>query len=144
MIELEIVCAILGILVSIAVPAYLQFQDSAYKAVAASNVRAAVIAATSYAEENFPGSGLDPDSAVSRTDTGFQGMTTAELKTIDANLSPTVYVNNSGTDAAGVTTRKPLDATHFCVYAVSGRWYAYQLNPTGAILATTIRSAVCT
>ena len=144
LIELEIVCVILGILVSISVPAYLQFQDSARKATAASNVKAAVIAATSYAEENFPGSGLDPDSAVSRTDSGFQGMTSAELKTIDANLSPSVYVNSSGTDAAGVTARKPLDSTHFCVYAVSGRWYAYQLNPTGSILATTLPSAVCT
>lgn len=143
LIELEIVCVVLGILVAVAVPTYLQFQDKAYKAATASNVKAAVIAATSYAENNFAGSSTDPDSAVSKVDSGFQGMTTAELKTFDANLSPGVYVNNSGTDAPGVTRRATLDATHFCVYAVVGRWYAYQLNPAGTILETTIATAVC-
>ena len=142
-IELEIVCVILGILVAVAVPTYLQFQDKAYKSTASSNVKAAVVAAELYAEDNFAGSQHDPDSAVSRTDSGFQGMTTAELKTYDANLSPSVYVNNSGTDAPGVTRRATLDATHFCVYSVDGRWYAYQLNPTASILTTTIPSAVC-
>jgi type IV pilus assembly protein PilA len=143
LIELELVCVILGILVAVAVPTYLQFQDKAYKATAASNVKAGVVAATSYTEANFPGSSTDPDSAVSKVDSGYQGMTAAELKTIDTNLSPGVYVNNSGTDAPGVTRRATLDATHFCVYAVDGRWYAYQLNPTGTILETTIASAVC-
>lgn len=144
LIELEIVCVILGILTALAVPTYLQFRDNAYKKTASANVRAAVIAAQSYVEDNFPGSVRDPDRAVSTTDTGYQGMNTTELKAYDTGLSPSVYVNNSGTDAAGVTTRAPLDATHFCLYAVDGRWYAYQLNPTGSILVTTVASAVCT
>ena len=68
----------------------------------------------------------------------------AALTTFSSNLSNGTYVNNSGTEAAGVTARAALDATHFCVYATSGRWYAYQLNPSGRISATTIASAVCT
>jgi type IV pilus assembly protein PilA len=144
LIELEIVCVIIGILTALAVPAYLQFRDNAYKKTASANVRAAVIAATSYGEDNFPGSARDPDRGVSTADSGYQGMNTTELKTYDSGLSPSVYVNNSGTDAAGVTTRAALDATHYCLYSVDGRWYAYQLNPTGSILVTTVASAVCT
>src|SRR5579884_2866581 len=133
LIELEIVCVILGILTALAVPTYLQLRDNAYKKTASANVRSAVIAAESYGEDNFPAS-----------DSGYQGMTTTELKTYDSGLSPSVYVNNSGTDAPGVTTRTTLDATHFCLYAVDGRWYAYQLSPTGTVLVTTSASAVCT
>ena len=144
LIELEIVCVILGILTALAVPTYLQLRDNAYKKTASANVRSAVIAAESYGEDNFPASARDPDRTVSTTDSGYQGMTTTELKTYDSGLSPSVYVNNSGTDAPGVTTRTTLDATHFCLYAVDGRWYAYQLNPTGSIVVTTVASAVCT
>lgn len=144
LIELEIVCVILSILSALAVPTYLKFRDGAYKATASANVRAAVIAAQAYGQDNFPASARDPDRATSTTDSGYQGMTTAELKTYDANLSPSVYVNNAGADAPGVTTRAALDSSHFCVYSVDGRWYAYQLNPTGSILVTTVASAVCT
>lgn len=143
-IELEIVCLIVAILAAVAVPTYLQFQDNAYKSAARSNVKGAVVAAELYAENNFPGSSSDPDRSVSAVDSGFQGMTTAELRTLDANLSPSVYVNNSGSDAPGVTKRATLDATHFCVYAAAGRWYAYQLNPSGSILTTTSAGTVCT
>lgn len=146
MIELELVCVIIGILSALALPTYFQFRDNAYKKSAASNVKGAVVAAQLYAEDNFPGSARDPDRSVSTRDSGYQGMTTAELKAYDANLSASVHVNNAGAgaDAAGVTTRALLDASHFCVYAISGRWYAYQLNSNGSIMVTTIPSAVCT
>ena len=53
-------------------------------------------------------------------------------------------MNNSGIEAAGVTARAPLDASDFCVYAAVGRWFAYQLDDTGALTATTDPTAVCT
>ncbi len=144
LLELLIVAVILGILVAVAVPAYLQFQDDAYQVTAKSNVKALITASELYGEDNFPGSTRDPDSAVSTSDAGYQGMTVAELKaSYDSGLAPGTYVNHSGTDAAAVTRRATLDASHFCVYATAGRWYAYQLNPTGPLTTTTVGSAVC-
>lgn len=144
MVELLLVCVILSILTAIAVPTYLQSRDNAYKQASATNVQGAVVAAESYAEDNYPASPRDPNKAVSATDSGFSGMTAATLRnTYDAGLSPDTYVNNSGSDMSGVTARAPLDSSHFCVYAVVGRWFAFQLNPTGAIYATTIPADVC-
>jgi len=145
MVELLLVCVILSILASIAVPAYLQFRDNAYKKAASANAQEVVVDAASYGEDNYPGSSRDPDKATSTSDSGYQGMTLAELRAqYDTGLSSQVYVNNSGSDAAGVTTRATLDATHYCIYATAGRWFVYQLNPTGQLLATTSASAVCT
>jgi prepilin-type N-terminal cleavage/methylation domain-containing protein len=142
MMELLLVMMILLILCAIALPAYLQYEDSAYQASAASNARGTAVAAELYSADNYPGSKQDPDG--SSSDTGYSGMTKNELYAYDASLAPGAYVNNAGADAPGVTARAPLDGTHFCVYALSGRWYAYQLNPTGPIMATTSPSAVCT
>lgn len=145
MVELLVVCLILAILAAIAVPAYLQFRDNAYKKAASSDAQEVLVSAVSYGEDNYPGSSRDPDRASSTSDNGYQGMTIAELKaTYDSGISRSAYVNNSGTEATGVTTRAALDATHFCVYATAGRWFVYQLNPTGQLLATTSASAVCT
>jgi type IV pilus assembly protein PilA len=52
LIELLVVIIILGILVAIAVPAYLSFTQSAHQAAAESNVRSAVPAAEDYYETN--------------------------------------------------------------------------------------------
>lgn len=128
LLELLIVVVILSIIMLLAVPAYLQFRDNAYKATAQSNVKTASVAAGLY----YTGNGST-----------YAAMTIAKLKTYDARVASGTYVNNSGTEAAGVTARVTLDSSHFCVYAVSGRWYAYQLNPSGAITTTTTASAVC-
>lgn len=145
MVELLVVCLILAILAAIAVPAYLEFRDNAYKKAASADAQEAVVAAVSYGEDNYPGSSRDPDKASSTSDNGYQGMTIAELRaSYDSGLSKAAYVNNSGTEAAGVTTRAALDATHYCVYATAGRWFVYQLNPTGQLLATTNAGSVCT
>jgi type IV pilus assembly protein PilA len=52
LIELLVVMIILGILVAIAVPAYLSFTGTAKKTAAESNVRSAIPAAESYFENN--------------------------------------------------------------------------------------------
>ncbi|HLX32778.1 MAG TPA: prepilin-type N-terminal cleavage/methylation domain-containing protein [Gaiellaceae bacterium] len=127
LVELLIVLVLLAILLAIAVPSYLQYRDNAYQAAAKSGTREAVIAAVLYYEAN----------------SSYAGMTIPRLKTYDSNLPSSTYVNNSGTEAAGVTHRATLDASHFCVYATAGRWFAYQLNPTGLLTETTVASAVC-
>jgi len=142
MMELLLVMLILLILCAIALPAYLQYEDGAYKASAASNARGTAVAAELYSEDNYPGSKEDPDA--SQSDSGYTGMTKNELYAYDTSLAPGAYVNNAGADAPGVTARAALDSSHFCVYALAGRWYAYQLDPTGPIMATTSPAAVCT
>jgi type IV pilus assembly protein PilA len=52
LIELLVVIVILGILVAIAVPAYLSFRGSAQQAAAKSNVRSAIPAAESYYQDS--------------------------------------------------------------------------------------------
>jgi prepilin-type N-terminal cleavage/methylation domain-containing protein len=128
LIELLIVMVIISILILLAVPGYLQYRDNAYKATAESNVKNLSIASGLYYEGN---------------NSTYAAMTIAGLKTYNRSLGSGTYVNNSGTDAAGVTNRIALDATHFCVYATAGRWFAYQLNPNGSIATTTVASAVC-
>ena len=144
LLELLLVTVILVILTALAVPAALKFRDNAYQATAKSNVKNLVIASELYGEDNFAGSTRDPDAAVSTTDSGYAGMTVAELKaSYNSSLVSGVYVNNSGTEAAGVTQRYTRDATHFCVYATAGRWFVYEKDPTGPLMATTVASAVC-
>jgi prepilin-type N-terminal cleavage/methylation domain-containing protein len=128
-IELMLTMVILAILILIALPAYLQYRDDAYQATAESNVKDVVLAAGLY-YEGHNGS--------------YFGMAIPGLRAYDARLASATYVNNSGTEAAGVTQRAALDASHYCVYAQAGRWFAYQLNPNGSIFITTVASAVCT
>jgi Tfp pilus assembly protein FimT len=144
LLDLLITLVISSILLLIAVPAYLQYADNAYRTTAMSNVKNLAFAAGLYEIENYPGSVRDPDFTVSNVDTGYQGMTVAELRTFDSGLASGTYVNNSGTEAGGVTARAALDATHFCVYATAGRWFAYQLDPSGQIATTIDPAAVCT
>jgi type IV pilus assembly protein PilA len=66
LIELLVVIVILGILVAIAVPAYLSFRGTAQDAAAKSNVRSAVPAAESYYMSN---------------NQSYSGMTGAQLRT---------------------------------------------------------------
>ena len=66
-------------------------------------------------------------------------MTLAELKaTYDQAIPATDYVNNSGRsrghrrDGQGGP-----ECHHYCVYSQVGNWFAYKLNPAGAIPQTT-------
>lgn len=128
LLELMIVAQIIVIISLVALPSYMQFSDNAKQATAKANLKEVSVAATFYFESKAT----------------YAGMTIPLLKGYDASLTTTgTFVNNSGTEAAGVTRRVTLDASHFCVYAVDGRWFAYQLNPTGSIVTTTVGSAVC-
>jgi type IV pilus assembly protein PilA len=155
LIELLVVIIILGILLAIAVPSYLSFKDRANKTAAAANVRSLIPSVESYNADNVPNAVLSTDPDYNGTDTagtgtnadsGYAGMTIAELKTsYDQAIPGSDYVNNSGaTEATGVTATATLDATHYCVYSEVGNWFAYKLNPDGIIQETTDAAAVCT
>jgi len=144
LIELLVVIIILGILLAIAVPSYLSFKDRANKTAAAANVRSLIPSVESYNADNVPSGTSDPDA--STTDSGYAGMTLAELKTsYDQAIPATDYVNNAtpAAEASGVTTKATLDATHYCVYSQVGNWFAWKLNPAGVIKQTTDPTAVC-
>lgn len=145
LLELLNVVLILGILMLTAVPTYMSTRDKAYKGTAAANVKSLVASARLYAADNSPNSANDPNRTVSTTDTGYAGMTVTWLAQYNSNIAKAGYVNNSGTESSSaVTIRAPLDATHFCVYAVQGRWYAWQLNPSGKIYLSSDVSQLCT
>jgi type IV pilus assembly protein PilA len=128
LLELMLVAQILSIIMLVAVPTWLQFRDNANQATAKANAKEVSVAAGLYYQSNAT----------------YAGMTIPVLKTFDASLTTTgTFVNNSGVDATGVTNRVTLDATHFCTYATSGRWFAYQLNPTGQMMVTSNAAAVC-
>ena len=76
LIELLIVLVILGILLAIAVPAYLGFKDKANSRAAESDIRAAIPSAEAFYESNNT----------------YAGMNAAALKNIDAGLSGHVSV----------------------------------------------------
>jgi type IV pilus assembly protein PilA len=108
LIELLIVIIILGILLAIAVPAYLKFKDRANVAAAKANVRAAVPAVEAYGADN----------------NGYAGMTLAALKAdYDASLNIVV-------DAAPAPT-----ATTYCIESTVGTTTYYKANPDGVITA---------
>ena len=76
LIELLVVIVIIGILLAIAVPSYLNFRTRANDSKAQSNVRAAVPAVETYFSDNNT----------------YVGMTLATLQAIDAGVSPTLDV----------------------------------------------------
>ena len=155
LIELLIVLIILGILMTIALPSYLSFKDRANKIAAAADVRAAVADLASYAADNTPNSLNDPDS--SKTDSGYQGMTRAELQSkYDPAFSSSVYVmGDSGSDPHWLnepTKFKALDTgvslsasdvTHYCIWANVGSAFAWKDGDTGSINTTWDIKTVC-
>lgn len=131
LIELTIVLVVMGILLSIAVPSYLSFQDKASKTAAKSNVSHALRAVESYANDNFPSSRTDPDAATSTSDTGYSNITLGALATVyDASISPVAgapFVIDPANWNGNATS-----ATDFCLTATVGRWTA-ATDSTGKI-----------
>jgi type IV pilus assembly protein PilA len=150
LIELLVVIIILGILLAIAVPSYLSFKDRANKSAAQANVRAVLPDIESYNADNNPGSTTDPDA--STTDTGYQGMTSVNLKAkYDQAFPSTVWIAGeaavpaavaAGTKVAALGTTPT--ATDYCVISQNGSWYAWKHGPGGTIQVSTDINAVCT
>jgi type IV pilus assembly protein PilA len=89
LIELLVVIIILGILVAIAVPAYLSFADKAKQAAGESNVRSAIPAAESYYEANP----TNPNT--------YTGLTGALLRTQAPGISTNVKAGSGTNVSAG-------------------------------------------
>src|SRR5579884_468895 len=105
LIELLIVLVILGILLAIAVPAYLGFKDRANNRSAEADVRAAIPSAEAFYETNNT----------------YSGLTTTALRAIDAGLSK------------NLTTVSSVTVSHYCLGAsVGGKtWSVYGPGATG-------------
>jgi type IV pilus assembly protein PilA len=150
LIELLVVIIILGILLAIAVPSYLSFKDRANKTAAAANVRTLIPDVESYSADNVPGGTNDPDKATSTTDSGYAGMTMAELSTTyDQSLqtgtseSEWVSTTDSNFPAALSAVMVTPGTTTYCAVAQVGNWYAWKWGPAGVIQESTTASAVC-
>jgi type IV pilus assembly protein PilA len=105
LIELLVVIIILGILLAIAVPAYLGFQDRANKSAAQANVRSTLPSIQAY----FADRG------------SYANIGVTNLITYDSALSSSNVVVQEGTSTAV-----------FDVCATSGNWYASLVNAAGA------------
>ena len=92
LIELLVVIVIIGILVAIAVPAYLSFRGNAQEAAAKSNVRSAVPAAEAfYQADKLSGGGA-------KTASSYTGITGAELRAVAPGVGANVL---AAANAAG-------------------------------------------
>jgi type IV pilus assembly protein PilA len=114
LIELLIVLVILGILLAIAVPAYLGFKDRANSRAAESDIRAAIPSAEAYFESNDK----------------YSNMNAAALKAIDAGLSKYVSVAKA-------------TSTGYCLTATVGNksWAVAGPGATGWFKSTKCLSA---
>jgi type IV pilus assembly protein PilA len=122
LIELLVVIIILGILVAIAVPAYLSFRGKAETAAAEANVRSAIPAAEAYYQAN-DGTATDADATASTTQ--YSGMTTAFLNAQAPGIAPNLKV--------GVGT----GGTNYCLEDTQGgSTYAYWGGTGGTSLIT--------
>jgi type IV pilus assembly protein PilA len=114
LIELLVVLIIIGVLLAIAVPSYLGFRDKSQKTAAAADVRETEPSAEAYYSDQAPNT--------------YAGMTASGLKTAyDAGMQ----VSSSGSD--GVVTATG-GATHYCISAKNGSWYAHVVGPGGTIV----------
>jgi type IV pilus assembly protein PilA len=114
LVELLVVVVVIGILLAIAVPAYLGMRERSANAVAQANLRAAVSAAEAYYSDNIT----------------YLGMSTASLRTIDSGLSATLSVVSSAASSYCLT-----DTISDATWSVRG---------PGASESTLFNNATCT
>jgi type IV pilus assembly protein PilA len=111
LIELLVVLIIIGVLLAIAVPAYLGFKDRAQKTAAQANVRAAIPDAEAYFQDvgNYTNMALATGDAPDAT--GLQG--------IDKGISSGLVVKGA--------------ANQYCMSSVVGNWTGKVVGPGGTV-----------
>ena len=124
LIELLVVIIILGILVAIAVPAYLSFAGKAKIAAAQSNVRSAIPAAEAYYQDSAGGNGT------------YTGISNAKLTIEAPGVSPNVKatVLNGGLGYC-IQDTEPGSATYSYIGGTA--------TPVAPALAATIQVGTC-
>jgi prepilin-type N-terminal cleavage/methylation domain-containing protein len=133
--ELLIVIVILGILTAIAIPAYLNIEDTANKSAAMAAIRSVVSDVESYKADNYAGAptsqdpdwnGTDAAGTGTNADSGYTGLTPTILHDkYDPSVVAAGYYWNNGYTPSG--------STDYCIYTTSGRWYAAKHGPNGSI-----------
>jgi hypothetical protein len=102
----------------------------------------------SYNADNNVGSTSDPDA--SATDSGYQGMTAALLKSKYDQAFPAAVFTfpgdaaTTGAPAGAGITAVGTTATDYCVVSQNGSWYAWKLGPGGTILVGQTLANICT
>jgi prepilin-type N-terminal cleavage/methylation domain-containing protein len=139
LVELTIVLLILGILMTIAVPAYMSFKDKAAKTAAKADVAQAQRAVISYGADNYPNAPNDPNA--DPTDSGYTA--------IDLNKLSTKYDASISTVSGAPYVINPLgfvaSSTDFCLTATVGRWIAVQHGPGATVsVGTLFTPGTCT
>jgi prepilin-type N-terminal cleavage/methylation domain-containing protein len=122
LIELLVVIVIIGILLAIAVPSYLGFRDRANEKAAGANVRAAVPAVETYFSDNVGVGEVAGVADGNPATTGYNGMTLAFLRAIDAGISPSLRISGLG-------------AATYCISDTVGSRTAKKVNPAGTVVA---------
>ena len=126
LVELLVVVLILGVLIGLAVPAYLSFQGKSHSTAAAADVREAISDANAYYINN---------------DNSYTGMTPGSLRsTFDSGL----VISTSG--STGIVSAKPVGSQTYCISAVSGDRWAHYSGPGGTVIAdpSTVTANPCT
>ena len=106
MIELLVVLVIIGVLLGIAVPSYLHFTERAQQSAAAADVREATFSAEAFYSDNK----------------SYSGISAAQLKLIDAGLSPDLKTVEAESGGGG-----------YCISAEVGSWWAHVEGPGGQV-----------
>jgi prepilin-type N-terminal cleavage/methylation domain-containing protein len=126
LVELLVVVLIVGTLIAIAVPAYLNFQAKSQSTAAAADVREAITDANAYYvgnEESY--TGMTPGSLMSTYDSGL-------------------VISSSGSTGI-VSAKAEGNGQTFCISAVSGGRWAHYSGPGGTVTAdpSTITANPC-
>ena len=106
LIEVLVVLVIIGVLIVIAVPAYLGFRDKAEQRAGAADVREAVPSTEAYFMDNSH---------------SYVGIGIAGLKSYDSGLSSAVLTVSGG-------------PTKYCISSHVGSWYAHVVGPAGTVV----------
>ncbi len=108
LIELLVVLMIVGVLLAIAVPSYLDTTTRAREGAAAADVREATFSAEAYYIDNNT----------------YTGISSTQLKLIDSGLSPDLQTVKAESGGAG-----------YCISAKVGSWWAHVEGPGGQVVS---------
>jgi len=126
LIELFVVVFIIGVLLAIAVPAYLHFENAAQSTVAAADVREAITDATAYYADHNDYSGMSPSSLRATYDSGL-------------------VISSGGSPGIGSAKPEGAGGNAFCISADDSDHWAHYNGPNGTVVTdpATVTSDPC-